>query len=236
METPWAVILMGVPGSGKGTQARKLSKEFGIPQISTGEMLREAVMAKTVLGQLAKQTMETGDLVSDEIICGIVRQRLGKADCRKGFILDGFPRTVEQARLLDDFLRVGKLWLPVVLNICVHQELLAKRISGRYACPICGEIYNTYFRAPRREGICDNDGEGLARRSDDNEETLRQRHVTYVDQTRILIGYYRQRNALFDVDGNVEAGELSAQIYAAAFSNSVPVALLPPGRAWPPTA
>ncbi len=197
-----AVILLGAPGAGKGTQAREICKHFSIPQISTGDMLREAVRNRTSLGLAAKARMEAGQLVPDEVVCGIVEERIGQPDCQGGFILDGFPRTIAQAEFVDRVLQANGKGNPLVLNVNVDQDLLLKRLTGRRTCAVCGEIYNVYFSPPRGAGICDKDGGRLLQRADDNEATIRERLVAYEKQTSPLIDYYRRRGVLYEVDGN----------------------------------
>lgn len=197
-----ALIFLGAPGAGKGTQAREVAKHFTIPQISTGDILREAVKKQTALGLAAKAKMEAGQLVPDEVVCGIVEERIGEPDCKKGFILDGFPRTIPQAEFVDRMLQAKGRGNPLVVNIQVGQDLLMKRLTGRRTCSVCGEIYNVYFNPPKVEGVCDKDGGKLQHRADDKEETIRQRLVAYENQTSPLIDYYRRKNLLHDVDGN----------------------------------
>lgn len=205
-----ALIFLGAPGAGKGTQAREVSKAFSIPQISTGDILRGAVKKQTPLGLAAKQKMEAGELVPDEVVCGIVEERIAEPDCKSGFILDGFPRTLGQARFVDQMLeRKGRGW-PQVVNIRVDQDLLLKRLTGRRTCSVCGEIYNVYFNPPKSDEVCDKDGGKLLHRADDNEATIRQRLTAYEKQTSPLIDYYRKKSLLHDVDGNKDA-ELIAQ-------------------------
>ena len=199
---PRALIFLGAPGAGKGTQAREVSKEFGIPQISTGDILRESVKKGTALGLAAKAKMEAGQLVPDEIVCGIVDERISEPDCAAGFILDGFPRTIPQAQFVDRALEAKGKGSPLVINIAVEQDLLMKRLTGRRTCAVCGEIYNIYFGPPKQEGICDKDGGKLLQRADDNENTIRQRLVAYENQTSPLIEYYRKKNLLHDVNGS----------------------------------
>jgi adenylate kinase len=197
-----SLILVGPPGAGKGTQARRLAEHFGIPWISTGDILREAVKKGTALGLAAKVKMEAGQLVPDEIVCGIVDERISEPDCAAGFILDGFPRTIPQAQFVDRALESKGKGSPLVINIAVSEDLLMKRLTGRRTCSVCGEIYNVYFSPPQKEGVCDKDGGKLLQRADDNEDTIRQRLVAYEDQTSPLIEYYRQKKLLHDVDGN----------------------------------
>jgi adenylate kinase len=197
-----ALIFLGAPGAGKGTQAREVATHFGIPQISTGDILRDAVKKQTPLGMAAKAKMEAGALVPDEVVCGIVEERIGEADCQKGFILDGFPRTIAQAQFVDRVLQAKGRGRPQVLDIEVDEDLLLKRLTGRRTCSVCGEIYNVHFSPPKVEGICDKDGGKLLYRADDNEATIRQRLEAYHRQTSPLIEYYRAQGVLHEVDGN----------------------------------
>jgi adenylate kinase len=199
-----ALIFLGAPGAGKGTQAREVAKRFGIPHISTGDILREAVRKRSPLGQAARAKMEAGELVPDEVVCGIVEERTKMPDCLAGFILDGFPRTVGQAEFTDRMMGRRNLGKPLVLNIRVDHDVLLKRLTGRRTCTVCGEIYNVYFNPPKVEGICDKDGGKLVQRADDNEETIRQRLVAYEKETRPLISYYARQGVLHDVDGNAD--------------------------------
>ncbi len=205
-----ALIFLGAPGAGKGTQAREVSQAFDIPQISTGDMLREAVKKGTALGLEAKKKMEAGALVPDEVVCGIVEERVGQADCAKGFILDGFPRTIAQAEFVDAMLQRKGRGNPLTVNIRVDEDVLLKRLTGRRTCSVCGEIYNVYFNPPKQAGICDKDGGKLLERADDNEATIRQRLVAYNNQTSPLIDYYRQKGLLHDLDGNQEPSRISS--------------------------
>lgn len=209
-----ALIFLGAPGAGKGTQAREVSKEFEIPQISTGDMLREAVKKETPLGLAAKKKMEAGELVPDEVVCGIVEERIGQPDCAKGFILDGFPRTIAQAAFVDAMLQKKGRGNPLAVNIGVGEDLLLKRLTGRRTCSVCGEIYNIHFNPPRQEGVCDKDGGKLLHRADDNEATIRQRLVAYNNQTSPLIAYYRRKNLLHEVDGNKEPNQIASDLIA----------------------
>ncbi|HXX22787.1 MAG TPA: adenylate kinase [Terriglobia bacterium] len=197
-----ALIFLGAPGAGKGTQAREVSKHFLIPQISTGDILREAVRNQTPWGLAAKAKMEAGDLVPDEVVCRIVEQRIGQPDSQRGFILDGFPRTLAQAQCLDCMLQAQGRGNPLVLDIKVDHDLLLRRLTGRRTCSLCGQIYNVYFNPPRLKGVCDKDGGKLLQRTDDSEETIRQRLVAYEQQTSPLIDYYRGKGVLQEVDGN----------------------------------
>ena len=209
---PRALIFLGAPGAGKGTQAREVSKEFGIPQISTGDILRESVKKGTALGLAAKAKMEAGQLVPDEIVCGIVDERISEPDCAAGCILDGFPRTIPQAQFVDRALEAKGKGSPLVINIAVDQDLLMKRLTGRRTCSVCGEIYNIYFGPPKQEGLCDKDGGKLLQRADDNENTIRQRLVAYENQTSPLIEYYRKKNLLHDVNGSRDPEPIAKEL------------------------
>jgi adenylate kinase len=198
------LIFLGPPGAGKGTQARVVARELGIPHISTGDILREAARKKTSLGLAAKAKMDKGELVPDDVISPIVEERLGRHDCREGAILDGFPRTIAQANSLDGMLDRAGLGEPVVLNIRVATESVIKRLTGRRTCQTCGEIYNIYMNPPRKNGICDKDGGHLTQRADDNEESIRIRLKAYEQDTLSLIDYYQRKNALHQVDGSGE--------------------------------
>ncbi len=204
-----ALIFLGAPGAGKGTQAREVATHFGIPQISTGDILRDAVKRETKLGLAAKAKMESGELVPDEVVCGIVEERVSEPDCRNGFILDGFPRTISQAQFVEKMLAAKGHGKPLVLDIEVGEDLLLKRLTGRQTCSVCGEIYNIYFSPPKVEGICDKDGGKLSHRADDNETTIRQRLEAYHKQTEPLIQYYRGQGTLVSVDGNKDPHEVA---------------------------
>jgi adenylate kinase len=201
---PHALIFLGAPGAGKGTQAREVARHYGIPQISTGDMLRDAVKGETTLGLAAKARMESGKLVPDEVVEGIVEERINRPDCKNGFILDGFPRTISQAQFVDRILAAKGEGRPLVLDIEVSEDLLLKRLTGRRTCPVCGEIYNIYFNPPKVEGICDKDGGKLFQRADDNETSIRQRLEGYHKQTSPLIEYYRGQGVLLALNGDKE--------------------------------
>ena len=198
----WVLILLGAPGAGKGTQAREVSSCLGIPHISTGDILREAAERGTPLGLVAQRKMEAGELVPDKVVYGLVKERIGQPDCRNSFVLDGFPRTLGQAQYLDRLLRSRGWSDPLVLNIRVDQQLLIKRLTGRRTCPVCGTIYNVFFKPPQKEGFCDREGAKLIHRADDNEEAIGQRLAAYENQTKPLIEYYAKKSVLHDVDGN----------------------------------
>lgn len=195
------IVLLGAPGSGKGTQAKQLVEKYKIPQISTGDLLRAAVAAGTELGRKAKATMDAGQLVSDEIVLGIIQERLSKPDAKSGFILDGFPRNIPQAQSLDAMLaRLGQP-LQLALLVDVDTEVLMKRLTGRRTCSQCGAIYNVYFSPPKVANKCDKCGGSLMHRSDDNEDTVRNRLKVYDDQTSPLVAYYKAQGKLRTVRG-----------------------------------
>ncbi len=206
------IIFLGPPGAGKGTQAKILVEKYGIPQISTGDMLREHVANGTELGTKAKEYMEKGQLVPDEIILSMVKERLSQPDAQKGFILDGFPRTVAQAEALDKMLdEMGKK-IEFVLALIVPDEELVTRLTGRRTCKKCGMMYHIKFKPPKVEGKCDACGGELYQRPDDNEETVRNRLKVYHEQTAPLIEYYRNKGVLFEVDGNKSIEEITQQL------------------------
>lgn len=195
------LILLGPPNAGKGTQAKKLYVDFTIPQISTGDILRKAVREGTDLGKLAGPLMAAGAYVPDELVIGIVEERLKEEDCAKGFILDGFPRTIPQAEALERMLaKLGK-GLEAVVSLEVPHEKLIERGSGRRSCPTCGSIYHVYQSPPKRSGFCDKDGAGLIQREDDKAEVIEKRLVKYDTETAPLKQFYAQRGLLKSIDG-----------------------------------
>ncbi|MBF0110765.1 MAG: adenylate kinase [Magnetococcales bacterium] len=198
------LIFMGPPGAGKGTQARRIAEKYGIPQLSTGDMLRAAVKAGTAVGLKAKAAMESGGLVTDDIVVGIIADRIGAEDCKKGFILDGFPRTVAQAEALDSMLTERTLKIDHVIDITCDNEALVARITGRSTCSKCGEGYHKEHKKPAKDGICDKCGGALTTRADDNEATVRNRLSVYDQQTAPVIEYYRHKGAFKTVDGMQE--------------------------------
>lgn len=195
------LILLGPPGAGKGTQAKMLTDRFSIPQISTGDILRAAVKEGTPMGLKAKEFMDAGGLVPDEVVVGIVRDRLLAADCNNGFILDGFPRTVAQADALQASLEETDKALDRVISLEVDAEALVERLTGRRTCKECGRGYHVKFDPPLEDGICDACGGSLFQRDDDQEETIRKRLLVYAEQTSPLISYYRDAGVLMELDG-----------------------------------
>ena len=195
------ILLMGPPGAGKGTQAAELVKAFDIPHISTGDMFRAAMKEGTEMGKKAKSYIDAGNLVPDSVTVGIVRDRLAQDDCRKGFILDGFPRTVDQAHALDGILKDLGLTLTRVLNINVPAADLIERAVGRRICKKCGATYHVRFNPPKKEGICDECSGELFQRADDTEETMKNRLSVYEDSTKQLIDYYQKAGVYTEVDG-----------------------------------
>ncbi len=185
------IILLGAPGAGKGTQAKKIAASFSIPQISTGDMLREAVKNGTAMGLKAKGYMDAGGLVPDEVVIGIVRDRLKGNDCTKGFILDGFPRTIPQAKALDGVVKELGKEIRVVLSLEVDEKELLERLTGRRTCTGCGAMYHVRFNPPKSNGKCDKCGTALIQRDDDKEETIKARLVNYKKSTEPLLDYYR---------------------------------------------
>ncbi len=206
------IVLLGAPGAGKGTQAKKLVEKYGIPQISTGDILRKAVADGTPLGKEAKSYMDKGELVPDSVVIGLVKERLTQDDCKKGFILDGFPRNTAQAEVLDKVLEETNIPLQVALCVDVDMDILMKRLTGRRTCRQCGQMYNIYFSPPQKEGICDKCGGELYQRDDDKEETIRRRLEVYEAQTAPLIEYYKNKGILKTVEGTGDIDEIFAKI------------------------
>lgn len=209
------LILLGPPGAGKGTQAQRLMARYDIPQLSTGEMLRASVAEGSNLGKQAKTIMEAGDLVPDEFMIRLISQRIGRADCANGFILDGFPRTTAQAEALDAMLAERNLKLDKVIAIAVDEEALIKRISGRFSCADCDAGYHDLFKQPVAKGVCDQcGGTNFERRKDDNRETVDARLHTYHQQTAPIIPYYEANGRLVRVDGMAEINAVGDAILA----------------------
>ena len=201
------VVLIGPPGSGKGTQAESIARSLGIPHLSTGELLRAAVREKSPLGVEADRFMRAGQLVPDELVLGILVERLSQPDCRNGYLLDGFPRNVAQAEALDRIAPIDR-----VLSFEISEDLLLPRLTGRRSCPKCGTVYNLLTRPPRVSGRCDNDGEALIHRSDDYEESARTRLEVYRKETAPLLVFYNGRHVLFPVDASGTPDEVASRI------------------------
>ena len=216
------VVLLGPPGAGKGTQAKRIMERYDIPQVSTGDLLRENVNRGTDLGLAAKAVMARGELVSDDLVCGMVRERLSRPDCKRGYILDGFPRTAAQAGWLDGLLedklfdnsRPTRTW-PIVVCLDVDYNQLLLRLTGRRTCPTCGRIYNVHFQPPRVDELCDVEGAKLVTRNDDRLEVIQPRLTAYQEQTRPVAEYYQRTGRLISVNGDLPMDDVTGQIYRA---------------------
>jgi len=215
------VVLLGPPGAGKGTQARRIMEHYGVPQISTGDLLRENVVRGTALGLAAKAVMARGELVSDDLVCNMVRERLMQADCQRGHILDGFPRTAAQAGWLDALLeaelfdnsRPTRAW-PIVVRFDVDYNQLLLRITGRRSCPTCGRIYNVHFQPPRVDEQCDEShATKLVTRNDDRLEVIQPRLTAYQEQTRPVADYYQRTGRLISIDADRPVDEVTKQVF-----------------------
>ena len=209
------LILLGPPGAGKGTQAQRIVERYGIPQLSTGDMLRAAVQAGTEVGKRADALMKAGKLVPDEVVNAIVSERIDQPDCEKGFILDGFPRTLVQADATEEMLRAKGLDLSVVIELKVDDDELVRRVAGRYSCAQCGSVYHDTDKRPAQEGVCDKCGSThFKRRPDDNPETMTARLQVYYKETSPLIGYYHAKGKLRSVDGMADMNHVTREIDA----------------------
>ena len=205
------LILLGAPGAGKGTQAEVIAEHLSIPTISTGNIIREALKSGTEMGRKAKEYMDAGKLVPDDIVIGIIQARLAQPDCAGGFILDGFPRTIPQAEALD---RMG-IVIDRVIDIEVADETIARRVSGRRVCPACGASYHVDYKRPAVENVCDRCGDTLVQRKDDHPDTVRERLRVYHEQTEPLKGYYAQSGKLYIVEGQEEVADTTRLTLAA---------------------
>lgn len=203
---------MGLPGAGKGTQAEKINEAYNIPHISTGDMFRLAIKEGTDLGNKAKAFMDKGALVPDEVTIGIVRERLMKDDCKDGFLLDGFPRTIAQAKSLEQILAELNESISSVLHVDVPEEKLVERLSGRRICPTCGSAYHLEFNPPKVEGICDKDGSQLTQRDDDKPETVKNRLAVNIEQMQPLLDFYQEKGYLVRVNGDQNINDVFQEI------------------------
>ncbi|WJY27030.1 MULTISPECIES: adenylate kinase [Sporosarcina] len=208
------IVLMGLPGAGKGTQADKIVEKYGIPHISTGDMFRAAIQEGTELGVKAKSYMDQGALVPDEVTIGIVSERLRKPDCDNGFLLDGFPRTVAQAEALDGIMAGMNRKIDPVLNIEVDKDLLVARLTGRRICKVCGASYHLEFNPPKVEGVCDKDGGELYQRADDNPETVTNRLEVNMKQSAPLLSFYDEKGVLTNINGQQDIDDVFRDVDA----------------------
>ncbi|WP_042145427.1 adenylate kinase [Paucisalibacillus sp. EB02] len=206
------LLLMGLPGAGKGTQAEKISEKYKIPHISTGDMFRSAIKEGTELGIKAKSFMDQGALVPDEVTIGIVKERLSKDDCEKGFLLDGFPRTIAQAEALQTLLSELNQEIDHVLHVKVPEEKLVERLSGRRICPTCGRAYHVMYNPPEKEGICDRDGSALIQRDDDKPETVKNRLAINIEQSKPLLDFYDDKGYLVTLNGDQDINKVFEDI------------------------
>lgn len=206
------IILMGLPGAGKGTQASEIVKKYPIPHISTGDMFRKAIREETELGKKAKSFMDRGELVPDEVTVGIVKERLSEDDAKKGFLLDGFPRTIDQAEALNDIMSDLNREIEAVINIEVPEEELMNRLTGRRICEKCGTTYHLVFNPPKVEGVCDLDGGKLYQREDDNPETVSNRLKVNIKQSKPILEYYDQKCVLKNIDGAKDIDDVTSDV------------------------
>lgn len=206
------IILMGLPGAGKGTQASEIVKKYPISHISTGDMFRKAIREETELGKKAKSFMDRGELVPDEVTVGIVKERLSEDDAMKGFLLDGFPRTIDQAEALNDIMSDLNREIEAVINIEVPEEELMNRLTGRRICEKCGTTYHLVFNPPKVEGVCDLDGGKLYQREDDNPETVSNRLKVNIKQSKPILEYYDQKGVLKNIDGAKDIDDVTSDV------------------------
>ena len=203
-----ALIFLGPPGAGKGTQAKQIAQSCGVPHLSTGDMFRDAVSRGTELGRRVKPIMDRGELVPDDLVMKLVEERLSRPDCAHGFVFDGFPRTIAQAALLDGILEIRGFGKPIVIDLAVSADKLMRRLTGRRTCSVGGEIYNVFDAPPKVSGICDVDGGELVQRADDRPEVVTERLAAYERQTRPLTDYYRRQGVLETVDASASVEEV----------------------------
>ncbi|MEJ8778437.1 adenylate kinase [Pseudogracilibacillus sp. ICA-222130] len=206
------LILMGLPGAGKGTQAEQIKEKYHIPHISTGDMFRLAIKEQTELGKQAKKYMDEGALVPDEVTNGIVEERLAMKDCDTGFLLDGFPRTIPQAEALDEITNKLSKKIDYVIHVDVPVDKLLERLTGRRVCPTCGATYHVIYNPPEQEGVCNKDGAALIQREDDTEETVQKRLAVNIEQQKPLLDYYESKGVLITVDGDQDIDKVFADI------------------------
>lgn len=205
------IIFFGPPGAGKGTHAKEISEELKIPHISTGDIFRDAVKNETPLGKKVKEYLDSGKLVPDELVWEVVKERITKEDCKDGFILDGYPRTIKQAELLDKYLEEENV-VPKIIYLKASDELVIKRLSSRRVCSVCGAIYNLISMPPKVDGKCDICGGALYQRSDDTPEVIKQRLETYYKESKPLLDYYKAKDLIYEIDGEKEREEVKNEI------------------------
>lgn len=206
------IVLMGLPGAGKGTQAEKIARKYHIPHISTGDMFRLAIKEETALGKKAKEFMDQGALVPDDVTIGIVKERLSKDDCSNGFLLDGFPRTIAQAEALETLLTEMNQSIDYVLHVSVPEGKLLERLTGRRICPTCGKAYHVIYNPPKEEGVCDKDGSRLIQRNDDTAETVKTRLDVNMKQAEPLLGFYQKKGSLVTINGDQDIDQVFQEI------------------------
>jgi adenylate kinase len=209
------VVLMGGPGAGKGTQAKRLEQTLGLPQIATGDLFREHLKKETELGKAAREYMDAGELVPDEVTVAMAEERIARPDCGRGALFDGFPRTLPQAQALDDLLAQLGARVNIVPYIHVSREVLLARLAGRWTCSVCGRVYHVLFNPPQTAGVCDRDGGELYQRADDTVETQKRRIEVYFEQTAPLVESYRQRGLLVEIDGEQPIDDVHCDLVAA---------------------
>jgi adenylate kinase len=206
------LVFLGVPGAGKGTQARELSKRYGIPHISTGDMFRENVAQETALGKAVQSILDKGELVPDDLVNKMVKERLGWEDCRQGFLLDGYPRSVAQAEALQEILNEKGQKVPIVVNLHVSYNVIVERLSGRRVCPVCGRIYNLTSNPPAKDCVCDDDATPLIMRSDDREEAIHERLSEYEARTAPVVDFYKRNGRFFEINAERSPEEITGAL------------------------